>query len=176
MICCKQGNKPKTIDVTLTFKMEQLLYDAKLYCHIEGSVLMPDTPDHNRHMVQDIGEEGYVDRALRVLNLCHAGAVELLLPYTKKDVSEAMLDDELREPDEYRIEMSVPEGFSQTTLNLLEGLIHDWLVCKVVYDWLTITDTEKATVWAVKVDELETEIRRSIMTRRDRSRIKLHPF
>lgn len=175
MICCRK-NADKTFAVSLVFKQEQILYDAKNYVFVEGSIMTPETPDHNRHMVQDLGEEGNVDRALRVLDICHAAAVELLFPYTKKEVTETTLDDTLTDPDEYRIDMTIPEGYSQTTLNLLERLIHDWLVCKVVYDWLSITNTEKSAVWAVKVEDLETEIRRCILPRRGRARIKLHPF
>ena len=64
----------------LIFRRDQLLYDIKNISYIEGSVLPQDTEAHNRHMVQDVGEEGNVDRVSRILDLCHAQAKELLYP------------------------------------------------------------------------------------------------
>lgn len=42
--------------VVIILKREQLLYDIKNYCYIEGDI-MPEDTQHSRHMVQDVGEE-----------------------------------------------------------------------------------------------------------------------
>ena len=164
-----------TLNAVLGFKREQLLYDIKNYAYIEGSVMDTDS-NHNRHMVQDVGEDGNVDRVPRVLNLTVAKCRELLYPYTKNELHRTELNDTLREPNVYGIVLSVPTDFSQTTLYLLENLIHEYLVCKAVADWLSITNTAKAQVWEAKAEEAEGEIRINLHNRIARTRRRLHPF
>ena len=85
-----------TLNAVLGFKREQLMYDIKNYAYIEGSVMDTDS-NHNRHMVQDVGEDGNVDRVTRVLNLTVAKCRELLYPYTKNELHRTELNDTLRE-------------------------------------------------------------------------------
>lgn len=174
MSCFLEEKGGKLIAV-LGFKRDQLLYDIKNYAYIEGSVMDTDN-GHNRHMVQDVGEEGNVDRITRVLNLTVAKCRELLYPYTKNEPHRTELDDVLREPKVYGIVLSVPSDFSQTTLYLLKNLIHEYLVCKAVADWLTITNTTKAQVWEVKAEDAEKEIRINLHNRIAKTRRRMHPF
>lgn len=159
----------------LIFKRDQLLYDVKNYAYIEGSVMETES-DHNRHMVQDIGEEGNVDRVTRVLNLTVAKCRELLYPFTKNDLHRLILTDKFREPGVYGIVMKVPQDFSQTTLTLLAHLIHEYLVCTAVADWMSITNPSKHQTWKEKSAEAESEIRLILHARMNKTRRRMHPF
>ncbi|RXE71582.1 hypothetical protein ED352_04560 [Muribaculaceae bacterium Isolate-002 (NCI)] len=159
----------------LMFKREELLYDIKNYAFIEGSVMDTES-NHNRHMVQDVGETGNVDRVTRVLDLRVAKCKEFLYPYTKREIRRSVLDDKLREPGVYGIVLKVPATYSQTTLQLLEKLIHEYLVCEAVADWMSITNTAKAEIWKAKASEAESEIRVNVSTRMSRKRRRLAPF
>lgn len=172
---CFLEEKDGTLIAVLGFKRDQLLYDIKNYAYIEGSVMDTES-NHNRHMVQDVGEEGNVDRVTRVLNLTVAKCRELLYPYTKNELHRTELNDTLREPKVYGIVLSVPTDFSQTTLYLLENLIHEYLVCKAVSDWLSITNPAKAQVWEAKAEDAESEIRANLHARIARTRRQLNPF
>lgn len=167
--------KDGRLNAVLGFKRDQLLYDIKNYAFIEGSVMDTES-NHNRHTVQDVGEEGNVDRVTRVLNLTVCKCRELLYPYTKKEMHCTELNDNLREPPIYGIVLSVPLDFSQTTLYLLENLIHEYLVCKAVADWLSITNTAKAQVWEAKAEDAESEIRINLHNRIAKARRRMHPF
>lgn len=167
--------KDGTLNAVLGFKRDQLLYDIKNYAYIEGSVMDTES-NHNRHMVQDVGEEGNVDRVTRVLNLTVAKCKELLYPYTRNELHRTELNDTLREPKVYGIVLSVPSDFSQTTLYLLENLIHEYLVCKALSDWLSITNPAKAQVWEAKAEDAQSEIRMNLHARIARTRRRLHPF
>ena len=167
--------KDGTLNAVLGFKRDQLLYDIKNYAYIEGSVMDTES-NHNRHMVQDVGEEGNVDRVTRVLNMTVAKCRELLYPYTKNELHRTELNDILREPKVYGIVLSVPADFSQTTLYLLENLIHEYLVCKAVSDWLSITNPAKAQVWEAKAEDAQSEIRVNLHARIARTRRRLNPF
>ena len=157
------------------FKREQLLYDVKNYAFIEGSVLDTES-NHNRHMVQDVGDDGNVDRVTRVFDLTIAKCKELLYPYTKRDIHRSVLDDRLREPGVYGIVLEVPITFSQTTLNLLKKLVHEYLVCEAVADWMSITNPAKTETWKSKAEAAVSEIRVNVNTRISRTRRRMHPF
>ena len=160
----------------MIFKRDQLQYDIDNYAYIEGSVLPRETETHNRHMVQDVGQSGNKDRVTRVLDLEVARVREILYPYTRHDVHKKELTDLLKAPGTYGIILTLPTTFSQTTLNLLEKLIHEYLVCRVIEDWMSITNPMKAEAWAIKAENAESSIRTSINTRLNKVRKKLHPW
>ena len=72
----------RTKTVKMTFKREELLYDIRNNAYVEGDVMQAKT-EHDRHQVQDIGEDGNIDRVTRLLDLAHAECEEALFPYTK---------------------------------------------------------------------------------------------
>ena len=160
----------------LIFRREQLMYDIKNYAYIEGSVLPKETEAHNRHMVQDVGEEGNEDRVSRVLDLCHAQAKEALYPYTKHKIHNPEIVNRLNKPRIYGIVLDLPAGFSQTTLILLERLIHEYMVSMVMADWMSITNPAKEQTWRVKAQEAEEGMRSCLSARIGKFRRKLHPF
>lgn len=134
--------------------------------------------DHARHQVFDIGQDGNIDRVTRVLNLAHAECVEMFYPYTKEAIPEEQeaLDDILTEPDEYDIVLNLPVTFSLSTVKLLSNLVHEYLVCRVLADWMSITYPESEAKWEKKFTLLRDKIRTSLMSRTGKVRRKLKPF
>lgn len=159
--------------VVIILNSEQLLYDIKNYCYIEGDI-MPEDTQHIRHTVQDVGEEGNVDRVTRILSLAHADVVERLYPFTQHEIHHPVVDDRLREKPVYGIFLNVPETYSQTTLNLLGGLIHELMVCTAMADWMSITNPPKEETWKRKAEATLTRINQVKSQTRDRSRIRSH--
>lgn len=176
MTCCGNG-KPRNKTAKLIFKRAELLYDAENYSFVEGDVMKTDD-EHARHQVYDIGQSGNVDRVTRVLNLAHSECVEMLYPYTKEEIPDEMeaLDDVLSCPEEYYIELTLPFGFSITTLKLLEHLIHEYLVCRILADWMSITNPDSQANWAEKFMSLRDKIQTTLMSRIGKTRRKLKPF
>ena len=159
--------------VAILLKREQLLYDVGNYCYIEGDI-MPEERQHSRHAVQDVVEEGNVDRVTRILDLVHDDVVERLYPFTQHEVYHPVVDDRLREKPVYGIFLSVPETYSQTTLNLLGKLIHEVMVCLAVADWMSITNPEKEETWRGKAEATLARINQVKSRTRGRTRIKPH--
>lgn len=172
---CSIEKKVDRLNVSLTFSREQLLYDIKNYAYVESHVMSTDT-EHARHMVADVGEEGNVDRVTRVLDLGVAKCREMLYPWAKMSISNTEFNDTLQEQAQYRIDMTVPTTMSETTLSFVERYIHEFLVCRGVSDWLSITNPQKSEVWMEKANEAEREIGRSIHSRVERTRIRQHWF
>lgn len=158
--CCGTSGTVETKTVRLKFLRSELLYDIRNYAFIEGDVLGEDK-QHAQHVLVDIGEEGNVDRVSRILAVVHAAIIELLYPYTKQLPIEEEIDDCLFAPEEYVIEMHVPETMSRTTMHLLSKLIHEYMVYRVLADWLAITNPEAAANWMNKAERVEDEINRT---------------
>ncbi|MBD5401130.1 hypothetical protein HDR61_05330 [bacterium] len=160
----------------LLFRRENLDYSIKNYAYIEHDAL-PEDSEHTRHLVADICEEGNRDRVTSILRLIHSDVVEMLYPYTKREVVEEVVDDSLWEPESYMVELNVPVGFSQTSVHLLSPLIHEYMVCRCLYDWLTIAHDEPAAAkWLEKGEAARSEIMRIKNMRRGVLTRPLQPF
>ena len=162
----------------LIFHRDQLLYDIRNNAYIEGSVVNTTAPNinnqnrdnatalaHTAHMIQDIGNDGNIDRVSRVLNLAHAHIKESLYPYTKHIIHDDQITNLLRKPNSYSVVLQVPHNFSQTSLILLQNFIHEYYVCRVIADWLTFTYPQKTQPWIDRAEQAEKEIRRCLINR-----------
>lgn len=174
--CCG-GGQPQTKTVLLTFKRSEVIYDAENYSFVEGDIMKTDD-EHARHQVFDIGQSGNIDRVTRILNLAHTECVEMLFPYTKEEIPDEQeaLNDILAAPEEYHIELTLPEGFSISTVKLLTNLIHEYLVCRVLSDWMSITNPGSKAHWEEKFENIKYKIQTSLVSRTGKVRRKLKPF
>lgn len=177
MYPCCDGRQQQPKAVTLTFKRTELLYDAENYSFVEGDIMKADD-EHARHQVFDIAAKGNIDRVTRVLNLAHAECVEMLFPYSKEEIPEGQeaMTDVMTAPEEYHIVLNLPDGFSLTTLKLLTHLVHEYLVCRVLADWMSITNPGSQANWEEKFRELKTKIQTSLVSRTGKIRRKCKPF
>ena len=175
MVCC--GPEKEQKKATLTFRRPELIYDASNYSFVEGEII-PEGDECRRHQVFDITQDGNVDRVTRVLNMAYAECVEMLYPYTKEETADeqATLDDVLTDTEVYEIKLTLPETFSLTTLRMLEHLIHEYLVCRVLADWMSITNPESEGNWEKKFSTLRNKIRSAIVSRTGKVRRKMKPF
>jgi hypothetical protein len=166
----------KTPDTcTLRFSREALLYDISNYCFVEGDITQTES-EHDKHQIMDVAEDGNVDRVTRVLDLAYSECVEMLYPYAKRAIDSDDISDELEEKEEYTIEMKMPPGFSMTTLDFLSTQIHEYMVARVVADWLSITKPTAAQNWMEKVVNAKAKIHGSLVNRMCGFRRKMSPF
>lgn len=162
--------------VTLNFLRSELLMDIKQAAFVEADI-MKEGEGHAQHQTFDICEDGNIDRVTRVLSLAFSECVELLYPFTKDPVDvEEVRDDQLVEDQRYILTMHVPETFSKTTVDLLEKYIHEFLICRVLADWFSITKPEAAANWKKKAAEVEESIHDAKSIRTYRIRRKCSPF
>ena len=161
---CNDGSNTASVKdgrtVRLKFVRKQLLYDIENYAYVEADVLKDagEQKRHARHVLAEVGEEGNVDRVSRILATVHALVIDMLYPYTKVEPIEEEIDDVLFAPDAYVVELHVPLSMSRTTLHLLSRLIHEYMVYRVLADWLSITNPDAAANWLAKAEATEEEI------------------
>lgn len=160
----------------INLEREALLYDIANYAFVEGDIMATDNL-HAQHQTQDIIAKGNIERVNRVLSLSHAECIEMLYPYSKKPLrSDYYLDNSDLAPDYYEIEVKFPKGFSSTTADLLVRLVHEYMVCRVVADWMSITNPSSYETWQRKVEDSGNKIRNSLTNRRAPILRKLRPF
>lgn len=166
----------KKTSVVISLLREQLLYDIENYAYVEGSVVeVADVQD--RAMVIDIAQEGNIDRVNRILNLAYSELVEIMFPYTKERCEdEEIRNDILTEPSEYTIRLSMPTMFSKTSVNLLANLCHEYMVCRVLSDWLNMTKHEAWQSWQLRLADISMQIRARLNARCGRIRRTQTPF
>ena len=202
------GTVVRTKTVKMTFKREELLYDIRNNAYVEGDVMQAKT-EHDRHQVQDIGEDGNIDRVTRVLDLAHAECEEALFPYTKENVEqESEMDDTptfveptadaegtvagseetlaeeeftddtpvVKPTGDYVIRLLVPDEYSKTTVRLIVRYIHEYMVCRVLSDWMSITNPPAAANWKAKQDEALEGMKEAVNFRTGRVRRTPTPF
>ena len=168
--------KERTKSVRLEILRTQLLYDIRQMAYVEGDV-MPADAQHTRHQVQDIGEEGNIDLVTRMMDVAVAECVEMLYPYSKKEVdSSTYMDDILQETGRYIVEMLVPDDFSRTTVTLIERYIHEYICYRVLAHWFTISAPDLAAKWLAKQEAAEVAIKDALNARIGRVRKTQTPF
>lgn len=162
---CGDGrNCDKFKVVYMGFLRSELLDSIDTPAWVEGDVLAQDDRDpdgHARHQIQDIVQDGNLNRVTRILDQSFAECVEMLLPYTRQDLVEGTReDDTLKYTDRYNMRLKVPEDFSKTTYNCLKQYIHNYMVSCVLEDWLSITSPDRSSSanWANKIAEVKEKI------------------
>lgn len=173
--CRRCGNGK--LRVTLVFGVAGLLYDIANMAWVEGDLMDSSDYDHVRHLVQDIAEDGNRDRAMRIMSLAHAEAEEMLYPWSRREIAGSVyLEDEPEREDELVTLLTVPAGTGRATITLLLRLVHEWIVCRVLQDWLSVTYPGSAEAWAAKVESLREAIRDAKNGPRRITRRRLSPW
>lgn len=180
MIHCRndvQCAATRTVGAKLIFKRSELIYDAA-NCSFVASDVNESGNLHLKHQMADIAEKGNVDEVTRILNRACSECVEMLFPYSRRPMPEVPmeLDDTLVAPEQYVIELELPETFSVTTVHLLSDLIHDYMVFTVLSRWFHILGDGKARTWEAWLQDTEQRIRSSLLQRTKRVRRKTKPF
>ena len=168
--------------VRLAFLREELLYDIRNIAYIEADVMGEPGGEgggvarHAQHVLADVGERGNVDRVGRLLSVAHAEVLEMLYPFTKAGAVGGVMDDRLEEPAEYVVEMRVPGGMSQTTVGLLSRQVHEYMVCRVLADWLSMTRPAASGAWRARAQEAAAGVERAKHARLGPQVRKMHPW
>lgn len=174
--CCKNNLENQTRECTITFLRPELLQDIAELAYVEGDMIQGEDP-HESHQLQDIVEDGNVERVTRVLDLTFAEVVELCYPYTKMQMEDDYRPNDIyRENEAYRLHLTTPATMSKTSIDYLEKLVHELLVCRVMADWTSITKPSATANWLAKAEDIRSRIVSTLMKRGKRVRRPLTPF
>ena len=74
------------------------------------------------------------------------------------------------------IRLLVPDEYSKTTVRLIVRYIHEYMVCRVLADWMSITNPPAAENWKAKQDEALEGMKEAVNFRTGRVRRTQTPF
>ena len=77
---------------------------------------------------------------------------------------------------DYEIQLLVPDAYSKTTVTLLVRYIHEYMVCRVMADWMSITNPTSAPKWKEKEQEMLEAMKEAVNFRTKRVRRTQTPF
>lgn len=149
----------------LRFTTTELLYDIKNYSYVEGDIMSNDNI-RAKHHTQDIGGEGNINRVYRILQLAHAEVVEMLYPFSRSTAdNNKIYSNDLVTPSAFEVGITVPANYSETSVLLLKEAIHEYMVCRVVADWMSIVNPNKRDTWTYKVQDARDNIKKVLAKR-----------
>lgn len=162
--------------VRILIGRDDLIYDIANMAFVEGDIMQTED-DHDRHQVIDIVEDGNRDRVDRILNKAFCEIVEATYPYSKREIEGAAACSNLHEsPTRYLLSLTVPNDFSETTVDLIVHYIHEYMVCSALSDWMSITNPSAQEKWILKQQEAMSELRIAVNMRARRVRRTMAPF
>lgn len=127
-------------------------------------------------------EQEFLERAFI---LAHSECAEMLYPHVKREIFPDMDKPETDEDESeevvepavvYDIVLSLPKHFSHTTITLVENLIHEYLVSRLMSEWVMITVPEKHSYWIERYAEAKRKISVALTARTKPLRRKSRPF
>ena len=140
------------------------MHDIETICALEADVL-PKESQHIKHNVGDVGAEVNRTRVKRIMDFAVGIVREALYPMTKYNVESEELTDWMKPDYVYELGLTLPDGFSETTFQLMAKAAHEFIVKYVVSRWLMIVYPQKATVYKDDADEMLAEVKRLALAR-----------
>jgi hypothetical protein len=160
----------------LELKRQELLYEIGNNGYIIRDSVKRETPDEGKN-IADINASGNADRISRLLDLAYADVMRMLSAHVDHRVdTDAYGNDIQQDPDSYFVMITLKHDMPGTTENLLRIYIHEFMVAKVMGEWLSVVAPEQAAVWANKAQTMETNITVAMSARKSITRIKPSPW
>lgn len=159
--------------VCIEIKRDRLLYDIANYAYIEGHRMEAISGEPEAaHLLTDICADGNIDRIYRVLAVAHATAAEILHPLTCRQHACRRIANEIWIPEVYLLRLRSDIPIPDTTARLLVRLVHEYMVCKAVHDWMSIADPTASARWAEKCAEAANALRQCSVSTSQSSMIR----
>lgn len=151
----------------------KILKKALLYDISNMAYLIADTGDHSNHSlhrVRDICQDGNIDRVARVLGLAYSQVLVALLPILAPPRLDIEKDQSVV-PHDYIINLRKDADMKfrltkERQLKIKET-VHEFMVAKVLADWLYVTLPPAADVWKYRAEvslEALTDLAASLAT------------
>lgn len=160
--------------IILTHK--ELEYDISnnAYIQADGAI---DLTAKTRANVTDIIQSGNVDRVRRMMDMAYEECRQLLFPFLKEDVKTgeySNVPDELS--SSYMLTLYLPASFGDNHAVRLKHLLHEYIVCRVLYDWTQLVAPSLSAYWLDRFTSARGDMRSSLVARTRPLRRKLMPW
>ena len=129
---------------------------------------------------QEVEQETEMDNMPTVVydeEPAEGGSDGVKTPTHEDDKAEGKTEGEANaKTQDYEIQLLVPDAYSKTTVTLLVRYIHEYMVCRVMADWMSITNPTSAPKWKEKEQEMLESMKEAVNFRTKRARRTQTPF
>lgn len=129
---------------------------------------------------QEVDQETEMDNMPTVVydeEPAEGGSDGVKTPTHEDDKAEGKTEGEANaKTQDYEIQLLVPDAYSKTTVTLLVRYIHEYMVCRVMADWMSITNPTSAPKWKEKEQEMLEAMKKAVNFRTKRVRRTQTPF
>ena len=129
---------------------------------------------------QEVEQETEMDNMPTVVydeEPAEGGSDGVKMPTHEEDKAEGKTEGEANaKTQDYEIQLLVPDAYSKTTVTLLVRYIHEYMVCRVMADWMSITNPTSAPKWKEKEQEMLEAMKEAVNFRTKRVRRTQTPF
>lgn len=168
-------NSQNVMYATMTFSRKELLYDIENRAFTIGDAT-PEDHQHAKHIIIDVAQDGYVDYVTRMLALAHAECAEFLFSLSKVPCEGSLeYNNDQQDLETYTVTLAVSADISQTTLNLISKLIHEYMVCYALRAHIRLVGNP-SSYWDEMMDDIKNKIRTRLNARCGRVRRTQSPF
>lgn len=150
--------KPK-VHKTMVLQQEELVQDIRNSAYIVADAVPTENPD-DRGRIRDIAELNNRENMFRWMDLAVGMVANFLTLWSARyDRNNTLVSDRYKELPCYHIHMEVPLSFPENTFIYAKDLAHQFIVSKVLYEYLKIVFPDAAAVWKETMDDLEEKLR-----------------
>ena len=147
------------IHKTMVLQQEELVQDIRNNAYIVADAIKTDNPD-DRARIRDIAELNNREKMFRWMDLSVGMVANFLTLWSAKyNSGNTLVSDRYKELACYHIHLEVPKGFPENTFIYVKDLAHEFVVSRVLYEYLKIVWPDAAAVWKETADGLEEKIK-----------------
>ena len=161
-----------------------MLYANDLYADIANRLTLTadsmeaQTEGADLHTAKDAMDDGNKDTIDNLVARHVFDCINLLYPYSKTPIKRCRHNRESEnEAEAYVIHLTFEHPRSETSIQLLQRLIHDYIVYKCYAEWLAMTVPQAGTytLWEEMAESVRGQIATALVLPYDARRLRIRP-
>ena len=166
------------------YSVDIVLYANNLYADIANRLTLTadsmeaQTEGADLHTAKDAMDDGNKDTIDNLVARHVFDCINLLYPYSKTPIERQRRDRESEnEAEAYIIHLTFERPRSETSIQLLQRLIHDYIVYKCYAEWLatTVPQAGTYTMWEGKAESVREQIVTALVLPYDARQLQIRP-
>lgn len=167
------------------YSVDIVLYANDLYADIANRLTLTadsmeaQTEGADLHTAKDAMDDGNKDTIDNLVARHVFDCINLLYPYSKTPIKRCRHNRESEnEAEAYVIHLTFEHPRSETSIQLLQRLIHDYIVYKCYAEWLemTLPAANTYTIWEKKAEDTRQRIASVLVLPYESKKLRVRPY
>lgn len=165
----------RTYSLDIELKQDELLSDVANRLLVTADSIGGDAETHN---TKDALDEGNRETVTGLVAKYVYECMNILFPYAKTPVRRCRCGDDGNEADVYVVRLTFERERSETQVQELRRLIHDYIVYKCYAEWLemTLPAANTYTIWEQKAEDTRQRIASVLVLPYEPKKLRVKPY